>query len=322
MSFILGNLVPPKKEKTKKTPMLFNLPLKKEEPKQPEPEIPVEALEESSSPADETGGTESVEVEAQVENIAESKVETEPQADSNTEVETEPTEKKKRTRRTKAQIEADKAETAKIEEAPGETKEDNPAPKVKIVLDDKSTLVPENAEEPAPEFISAQFEPTKLPLSKIKEVFSVEVKEESWDETLKELERRANNIRIEEDINLGAVRILLAQCTNLYSDLLRESRSNKTLYDVLLDNSIGLIKRQKEINAFGKNEDERDKNGSLSCEQFRMKDYGGKYNLYDISMVLQNRINTINDLIADVKQKKESLINYLAVLKLEYGMVK
>ena len=91
---------------------------------------------------------------------------------------------------------------------------------------------------------------------------------------------------------------------------------------MLLDNSIGLIKRQKEINAFGKNEDERDKNGSLSCEQFRMKDYGGKYNLYDISMVLQNRINTINDLIADVKQKKESLINYLAVLKLEYGMVK
>ena len=46
MSFILGNLVPPKKEKTKKTPMLFNLPLKKEEPKPLEPEIPVEALEE------------------------------------------------------------------------------------------------------------------------------------------------------------------------------------------------------------------------------------------------------------------------------------
>lgn len=322
MSFILGNLIPPKKEKTNKTPMLFNLPLKKEEPKPPEPEIPVEALEESSSSANETGDTEAVEAEAQVENIAEPKVEAEPQAEDNTEAETEPTEKKKRTRRTKAQIEADKAEAAKKEEASGKTKEDSPAPEAKIVLDDKSTLVPESTEEPAPEFISAQFEPTKLPLSKIKEVFSVEVKEESWDETLKELERRANNIRIEEDINLGAVRILLAQCTNLYSDLLRESRSNKTLYDVLLDNSIGLIKRQKEINAFGKNEDERDKNGSLSCEQFRMKDYGGKYNLYDISMVLQNRINTINDLIADVKQKKESLINYLAVLKLEYGIVK
>lgn len=322
MSFILGNLVPPKKEKTKKTPMLFNLPLKKEEPKPPEPEIPVEALEESSSPADGVAGAEPVEAEAQVEDSVKPNVETEPQVDGNTEAETEPTEKKKRTRRTKAQIEADKAEVAKKEEASGEAKEDSPAPEAKIVLDDKSTLLPESPEEPEPEFISAQFEPTKLPLSKIKEVFSVEVKEESWDETLKELERRANNIRIEEDINLGAVRILLAQCTNLYSDLLRESRSNKTLYDVLLDNSIGLIKRQKEINAFGKNEDERDKNGSLSCEQFRMKDYGGKYNLYDISMVLQNRINTINDLIADVKQKKESLINYLAVLKLEYGMVK
>ena len=110
--------------------------------------------------------------------------------------------------------------------------------------------------------------------------------------------------------------INVSSIAHFWSDL------NESNYDVLLDNSIGLIKRQKEINAFGKNEDERDMNGSLSCEQFRMKDYGGKYNLYDISMVLQNRINTINDLIADVKQKKESLINYLAVLKLEYGMVK
>ena len=106
MSFILGNLVPPKKEKTKRTPMLFNLPLKKEEPKPPEPEIPVEALEESSSPADEVAGAEPVEAEAQVEDSVKPNVETEPQVDGNTEAETEPTEKKKRTRRTKAQIEA------------------------------------------------------------------------------------------------------------------------------------------------------------------------------------------------------------------------
>ena len=47
-----------------------------------------------------------------------------------------------------------------------------------------------------------------------------------------------------------------------------------------------------------------------------------EYNLYDMAMVLQDRIDTVNDLLDDVKQKKETLISYLAVLKLENGMVK
>ena len=39
-------------------------------------------------------------------------------------------------------------------------------------------------------------------------------------------------------------------------------------------------------------------------------------------MIMQDRIDTINDLLDDVKQKKETLISFLAVLKLESGMVK
>ena len=172
-------------------------------------------------------------------------------------------------------------------------------------------------------FENVGFAPTTIKINKIKETFAVNFQDDEWKNKKEELEKRAENIRIESDINLGSVRILLAQCTNLYSDLKREQRSNKTLYNVLCDKTIGLIQRQQQINANGKNNEDRKKNSVLSCEQFKMKDKDNvEYNLYDMAMVMQDRIDTINDLLDDVKQKKETLVSYLAVLKLENGMVK
>lgn len=182
---------------------------------------------------------------------------------------------------------------------------------------------PAVAESSSVVFENAGFAPTTIKLNKVKETFAVNLEDEEWKNKKEELEKRTENIRIESDINLGSVRILLAQCTNLYSDLKREQRSNKTLYNVLCDKTIGLIQRQQQINANGKNNEDRKKNSVLSCEQFKMKDNDNKeYNLYDMAMIMQDRIDTINDLLDDVKQKKETLISYLAVLKLENGMVK
>ena len=182
---------------------------------------------------------------------------------------------------------------------------------------------PAAAETSSVSFENVGFAPTTIKVNKVKETFAVNFQDDEWKNKKEELEKRAENIRIEPDINLGSVRILLAQCTNLYSDLKREQRSNKTLYNVLCDKTIGLIQRQQQINANGKNNEDRKKNSVLSCEQFKMKDKDNvEYNLYDMAMVMQDRIDTINDLLDDVKQKKETLISYLAVLKLENGMVK
>ena len=182
---------------------------------------------------------------------------------------------------------------------------------------------PAAAETSSVSFENVGFAPTTIKVNKVKETFAVNFQDDEWKNKKEELEKRAENIRIEPDVNLGSVRILLAQCTNLYSDLKREQRSNKTLYNVLCDKTIGLIQRQQQINANGKNNEDRKKNSVLSCEQFKMKDKDNvEYNLYDMAMVMQDRIDTINDLLDDVKQKKETLISYLAVLKLENGMVK
>ena len=203
---------------------------------------------------------------------------------------------------------------------------DNPPEKKKRGRKAKQS---EDKEEPAATesssviFENAGFSPSTIKLSKLKETFAVNFQDDEWKKKREELENRAENIRIASDINLGSVRILLAQCTNLYSDLKREQRSNKTLYNVLSDKTIGLIQRQQQINANGKNNEDRKKNSVLSCEQFKMKDSDNvEYNLYEMAMVLQDRIDTVNDLLDDVKQKKETLISYLAVLKLENGMVK
>ena len=301
MAFVIGNFIKPKTAVTaNKAPVIFNVPFKKEVPK------PAEPLQEEPASANEVLA---VQAEENVEKAAE---ETEAETALTMELVTE---KKKRTRRTKAQIEADK-ESPKVDEKPARPET------AKIVLDDESTLKSELADEMTPEFTSARFSPNELNLDKLKQVFAINLVDEEWDKKKEELETRVKNIRIEDNINLGSVRILLAQTTNLYSDLKREQRANKTFYNILLDKSIGLIARQKELNLVGKNSEDRKKNSQLSCEAFQMKTEKGLFNLYDISMVMQDRVDTINDLLDDVKQKKETLVSFLAVLKLENGMVK
>ena len=71
------------------------------------------------------------------------------------------------------------------------------------------------------------------------------------------------NIRIEPDINLGSVRVLLASCTNIYSELKREQRTNKTFSGLPTDKKTGLIQHQKTINTLGKKNKDRKKKSKL-----------------------------------------------------------
>lgn len=218
---------------------------------------------------------------------------------------------------------AEKTE-AKAEKEPEKAEENKKQPDSQAEKQNSDTKeAKENVAAAAEDEITqAAFNPGSVKLNKVRDDFSVQFKDEEWAAKKEELEKRVLNIRIEPDINLGSVRVLLASCTNIYSELKREQRTNKTFYGVLTDKNTGLIQRQQAINAFGKNSEDRKKNSYLSCEQFKMKDKGTEYNLYDLSMIVQDRIDTINDLLDDVKQKKETLISFLAVLKLESGMVK
>ena len=222
--------------------------------------------------------------------------------------------------------EADKPVAKDSEKKPDAAANDKAAQKADKKLKAEKSASKEKEEVKAADtevaITHAAFNPGEIKLDKVRADFSVQFKDNEWAAKKEELEKRVMNIRIEPDINLGSVRVLLATCTNIYSELKREQRTNKTFYGVLTDKNTGLIQRQQAINAFGKNSEDRKKNSYLSCEQFKMKSGGTEYNLYDLSMIMQDRIDTINDLLDDVKQKKETLISFLAVLKLESGMVK
>lgn len=281
--------VKPKGDKPKVN--IFNIPTIKKEPVKKEEEVKeavsdvVEVIEEVTT--EEAIVEKTIKEEKSVEESVEEKI---PEVKEETISVEAPAEKKKRGRKTKVQ----------------EEKEESAA-----------------EESSSNSFINVKFAPSSIKLNDLKKTFAVNFEDEAWEKKKEELEKRVDNIRIEPDINLGSVRILLAQCTNLYSDLKSQQRSNKTFYTALCDKNLGILERQKQVNAFGKNTEDRKKNSILSCEQFKLKDSDNKeYNIYDMAMVIQDRVDAINDMLDDVKQKKETLISYLAVLKIENGMVK
>lgn len=281
--------VKPKGDKPKVN--IFNIPTIKKEPVKKEEEVKeavsdvVEVTEEVAT--EEAIVEKTIKEEKSVEESVEEKI---PEVKEETTSVEAPAEKKKRGRKTKSQ----------------EEKEESAA-----------------EESSSNSFINVKFAPSSIKLNDLKKTFAVNFEDEAWEKKKEELEKRVDNIRIEPDINLGSVRILLAQCTNLYSDLKSQQRSNKTFYTALCDKNLGILERQKQVNAFGKNTEDRKKNSILSCEQFKLKDSDNKeYNIYDMAMVIQDRVDAINDMLDDVKQKKETLISYLAVLKMENGMVK
>ena len=176
----------------------------------------------------------------------------------------------------------------------------------------KAKKVPEPADDDAVEYTDAKHRPQKISITALKKVFLCSFEDPQWETIKQDLQERTKNVKIEPELTYGACRVLLAQTTNLLSDLLAVQSENKKFYDRLCDKAIGLIPRQEGINAQGKNEADRKRNSYLSCEE-----YMGSYNLFDIAGVLFDRIAVIDSLVADVKQKKETLVSFLAIFKLE-----
>lgn len=173
-------------------------------------------------------------------------------------------------------------------------------------------------EEETVAFTHAKFEPQKVSVAALKKVFTTSFEDPQWETVKSDLQERTKNVKIEPELTYGACRVLLAQTTNLLSDLITVQSENKKFYDRLCDKVIGLIPRQEQLNAYGKNEADRKRNSVLSCEEFMVTGKDGKaYNLFDIAGVLFDRIAVIDGLIGDVKQKKETLVSFLAIFKLE-----
>ncbi len=310
-------------------PIVVTLP---ENKKQEKEEIKEEAKTEEIQAVAETATTESEEVKTEEPAPQEEvKQETEPEAnpeeehsdeeesnsddeDDQEEEEDKPEEntaevekpKKRRRRRTKAEMEAAKQEEAKEEtdkpvaeevkedkkEAPAEIKPSKQAAAAENVKVTSGTFKFEN--------VIAKFVPV--------------VEDPKWDEQVKYIDEQMDKIKFDSDINAGTIRVMLPLIANLYNYIKKIKPEYETLCEQLISDSVGLIPRQKLANSTGSNSEERKKNGSMACENFKVETLRGTLNLYEFYGIALSRLNYLKAKIDSLESSKSALIGFLTVI--------
>ena len=214
--------------------------------------------------------------------------------------------KKRRRRRTKAEIEAAKQEEIKEEtdktvaeevkedkkEAPAEIKSSKQAAAAENVKVTSGTFKFEN--------IIAKFVPV--------------VEDPKWDEQVKYIDEQMDKIKFDSDINAGTIRVMLPLIANLYNYIKKIKPEYETLCEQLISDSVGLIPRQKLANSTGSNSEERKKNCSMACENFKVETLRGTLNLYEFYGIALSRLNYLKAKIDSLESSKSALIGFLTVI--------
>lgn len=312
-------------------PIVVTLP---ENKKQEKEETKEEAKTEEIQAVAETATTELEEIKAEeLDSQEEVKQETEPETETNTEEEHSDEEesdnndeedqeeeedkpeentaevekpKKRRRRRTKAEMEAAKQEEAKEETdkpVTEEVKEDKKEAPAEI-KPSKQTAAPENVKVTSGTFkfenVIAKFVPV--------------VEDPKWDEQVKYIDEQMDKIKFDSDINAGTIRVMLPLIANLYNYIKKIKPEYETLCEQLISDSVGLIPRQKLANSTGSNSEERKKNGSMACENFKVETLRGTLNLYEFYGIALSRLNYLKAKIDSLESSKSALIGFLTVI--------
>lgn len=214
--------------------------------------------------------------------------------------------KKRRRRRTKAEMEAAKQEETKEEtdkpvaEEVKEDKKETPAE----IKSSKQTVAAENVKVTSGTFkfenVIAKFVPV--------------VEDPKWDEQVKYIDEQMDKIKFDSDINAGTIRVMLPLIANLYNYIKKIKPEYETLCEQLISDSVGLIPRQKLANSTGSNSEERKKNGSMACENFKVETLRGTLNLYEFYGIALSRLNYLKAKIDSLESSKSALIGFLTVI--------
>lgn len=310
-------------------PIVVTLP---ENKKQEKEEIKEEAKTEEIQAVAETATTESEEVKTEEPAPQEEvKQETEPEAnpeeehsdeeesnsddeDDQEEEEDKPEEntaevekpKKRRRRRTKAEMEAAKQE---------EAKEETDKPVAEEVKEDKKEAPTEI--KPSKQAAAAENVKVTSGTFKFENViakFVPVVEDPKWDEQVKYIDEQMDKIKFDSDINAGTIRVMLPLIANLYNYIKKIKPEYETLCEQLISDSVGLIPRQKLANSTGSNSEERKKNGSMACENFKVETLRGTLNLYEFYGIALSRLNYLKAKIDSLESSKSALIGFLTVI--------
>lgn len=281
-----------------KPKLKINLTKKKEEDKEEVVQQELEGVEELS-----------VEEEA----TEETEVKEEELKETDTEVEEEETpeeEKQEKSEKTEETVE-DKKESKEDESDKEETEEEEKPKKTTR----KRTTKKKEEEEQKEVIQQTRTSDSVKYNDTVAEVVHI-FKDEEWDEFIESATEEINSIEITEDMEIGAVRLVISELSVAREKISKAYVNAKNHYESISGKQPeGLIEQVKMLNCEGRNDHERKRSMVNAVSNYTVK--GKKINLYDLLDEARRRYFQVNELKDIIEYKTRILITVSAALKLE-----
>ena len=214
----------------------------------------------------------------------------------------EETPKKKRTRRTKAQIEAEATIGAKENEKTESIACDTVSPVVTEVIETRNN--------------------STVTFTEAMNEFQSFAGDSEWMEYKADIEKTYESINIMPDINSAMLVGIINQLSNLRDRIWNQHQYYKNQYDQLSSKEPeGVIERIKRINVneSANNDMARKKSGIAACMNYKT-DNGETINLYDLLDEVRARYYFLNAIMSNIEFKKNLLITISSALKIENSL--
>ena len=216
---------------------------------------------------------------------------------------------KKRHRRTKEEIEAEKAAKEEKKRAKAEEKKAKAEAK-------KESEEPETEE---PELDTDLFSKKKSYKESAGAILDYFVDDE-WRAREKELMEKMSNIRIERDMNVGTLKYVLADLSNLMDEFAGELYEQRQVLDILENKETGLIPTIKKTAADGANACERERKATEAILHAKIGD-NHDLNLVEIANTAHTRYTFLDSLFRRIQMKQSLCITMASGLKMEEKLI-
>ena len=240
---------------------------------------------------------------------SEEKEESVKEPEENAEEEEEKPAPKKRHRRTKEEIEAEKAAKEEKKRAKAEEKKAKAEAK-------KESEEPETEE---PELDTDLFPKKKSYKESAGAILDYFVDDE-WRAREKELMEKMSNIRIERDMNVGTLKYVLADLSNLMDEFAGELYEQRQVLDILENKETGLIPTIKKTAADGANACERERKATEAILHAKIGD-NNDLNLVEIANTAHTRYTFLDSLFRRIQMKQSLCITMASGLKMEEKLI-
>jgi internalin, putative len=211
--------------------------------------------------------------------------------------------KKRRTRRKKAEIEAEKKAAKEASEAKEE------------VIEEEPKKVKKEAKVEVDEFRSVDLLGEKIPYDEMATTVLEYFQESEWIKTEQDLEEKLAKIRIEPDMNPGALKYVLAELNALSDTVYPIYTEQSKLQAALIDKNYGAAVAYQILHSVGSNEAERKRNGYLALQKANV---GGKtVNYLAMIQALLMRIMFLDKYMYRIQQKTSLCITMSGAMKME-----